>query len=78
MTYTNFQLFLKIYLAVIVEIADLALRTVIDSFEIYTINSLTKIKFETNFIMSHALFGVAHSKQNEKNTVIIIIKGSSG
>ena len=34
------------------------------------------MKFESNFIMFKALFGVAQLKQN-KNT-IIIIKGSSG
>ena len=34
----NFQNFLKIYLAVMVENFDLALRAIIDSFLIYTIN----------------------------------------
>ena len=34
MTYTNLQIFLKISLAVMVKIVDLALRAVIDSFEI--------------------------------------------
>ena len=39
------------------------IRAVIDSFEIYTINSLMKKKiFETNFIISRALFWVAQSK----------------
>ena len=33
-TTTNFQIFLKTFLAVMVEIVDLALRAVIDSFEI--------------------------------------------
>ena len=42
-----------------VEIVDLALKALIDSFAIYTINSLIEKKnFETNFIMSKALFGV--------------------
>ena len=59
-----------------VEIVDLALWAVIDSFEICTINSLIKKKFETNFIMSKALFGVAKPKANGENT-IIIIEGSS-
>ena len=55
MTYNNFQIFLKISLAVMVEI--------IDSFETNTINSLIKKKiFETNFIMSRALFWVAQLK----------------
>ena len=58
MTYTNFQIFLKISLVVMVEIVDLALRAAIDSFEIDTVNSLNKKKkFETNFVMSKALFG---------------------
>ena len=35
MTYTNLQIFLKISLAVMVKIVDLALRAVIDSFEIH-------------------------------------------
>ena len=38
------------------EIVDLALRVVIDSFEIYTINYMIKEKFETNFIMFKTLF----------------------
>ena len=39
------------------------IRAVIDSFETYTINSLMKKKiFETNFIMSRALFWVAQPK----------------
>ena len=76
-THTNFQIYVKISLSVIVEIVDLALRAVIDSFEIYTINCLvTQKKIENSFIMSKALFGVAHPKQNTKNTIIIIIKGS--
>ena len=58
MTYTNFQIFLKISLVVMVENVDLALRAAIDSFEIDTVNSLNKKKkFETNFVMSKALFG---------------------
>ena len=39
------------------------IRAVIDSFETYTINSLMKKKiFETNFIISRALFWVAQPK----------------
>ena len=58
MTHTNFHIFLKISLAVIVEIFDLAWRAVIDSFEIYTTNALIKNKtFEINFITSKSLFG---------------------
>ena len=39
------------------------IRALIDSFETYTINSLMKKKiFETNFIMSRALFWVAQPK----------------
>ena len=59
-----------------VEIFDLALRAVIDSFEIYTINSLIKKNCETSFIMPKALFEAELPKQN-KNT-IIIMKESSG
>ena len=44
-----------------------------DSFEIVIINSLIKRKFEPNFIIFKALFGVAETKQN-KNTIIIIIE----
>ena len=51
-------------------------RALTNSFEIYTVNSLIKKKFETIFIMFEASFGVAQSKQN-KNT-IIILKESSG
>ena len=39
MTYTDFQIVLKISLAVMVEIVDLALTAVMYSFENYTINS---------------------------------------
>ena len=46
MTYTNFQLFSQIFLAVMVEIVDLALIVVIDSFKINTINSLIKKRFK--------------------------------
>ena len=39
-----------------------------DSFETYTINSLMKKKiFETNFIMSRALFWVVQPKQKKNN-----------
>ena len=71
MIYTNFQIFLTISLAVLVEIFDLPLGAVIDSFQIYIINSWIKKKSETNFIMSDAL------STNKKNS-IIIIKGSTG
>ena len=54
-----------------IEIVHLALKAVIDSFEIYTINSL-----ESNFITSKALFEVAQPKQNKK--YYYIITGSSG
>ena len=40
MTQTNFQIFWKISLVVMVEIIDLTLRGVVDSFEIYIVNSL--------------------------------------
>ena len=59
MTHANFQIFLKISLALIVKIAVLALIAVIDSFKIYTINSMTKKKIENNFITSKALFRLA-------------------
>ena len=41
--YTNFQTFLEIFL-IMFEIVDLAPRAVIESFEIYTINSWIKNK----------------------------------
>ena len=61
MPYTNFQIFLKKFLAVRIEIIDLSLRAVIDSYEIWTINKLIK-KIETNFIIQ-ALFRVAQTKK---------------
>ena len=42
MTYTNFQIFWRISVAVMVESVDLALRAIIDVFEIYTINILVE------------------------------------
>ena len=63
MTYTNFQMFLKISLAVMVEIVHLALSDVIESFNTYTMNSLLVKKFETNSIMSKALYRVAKPKK---------------
>ena len=74
MTYINFQMFLNIFLVVLVEIVDLALRTVIDSFEIHTINSVIKKKFKTNFIMPKALFGVAQPKKKQKILLILLKK----
>ena len=65
MTHTNFQIFLKISLAAMVEFFDLALRAVIDSFEIYSKNLPLK-KIETNLIISEALFRVAQPQQNKK------------
>ena len=44
MTYTNIQIFQKMYPALMVKIVDLTLKAVIDSFEIYTMNSLIKKK----------------------------------
>ena len=41
-----FQIFYKISLAVMVEIFDLALRAVIDSFEISTLSFLIKKKIQ--------------------------------
>ena len=73
MIYASFQIKKK-SLVVMFEIGYLALKTVIDSFHIYTIHSLIKKVFETNSIMSEDLFWVAQPKQNE-NT-IILIKGS--
>ena len=48
-----------------VEFFDLALRAVIDSFEIYSKNLPLK-KIETNLIISEALFRVAQPQQNKK------------
>ena len=55
--------FLKIYLAVIV---DLPLRAVTDSFEIYNINSSIKKKIESNCIRFEALFGIAQPKESKE------------
>ena len=63
MNHTNFQIVLKILLSVVVEIVDLALRAVIESFEIYTIHFLLK-KIKTNFIMFIPSIWVAKLKQN--------------
>ena len=71
-----FRFFGKISLAVIVEIVNLELRAVTDVFEIHTINCLIKKKIETNYIMFKVLFGEVQPEQ--KNTIIIIIKGSTG
>ena len=61
-----------------VEILDLALRAVIYSFGMDTINSSIKKKIKTNFIISEALFGVAYKKKTKNIIfVIIIIKRSS-
>ena len=73
MTHTNFQIFLKISLAVIVEIVDLTLRAIIDSFEIYIINSIIKKKLKLISLRPKLYLGVAQSKKNS-----IIIEGSSG
>ena len=48
MTYASFQIKKK-SLVVMFEIGYLALKTVIDSFDIYTIHSLIKKIFETNW-----------------------------
>ena len=45
MTHTNFQIFLEISLAVMVEIVDFSLKAVIGFLEIYTIKSLIKNSF---------------------------------
>ena len=49
------------------EIVDLELRAVIDSFEVYAINSLYEKKIDTNFVKFKVLFRVAQLKQNKKN-----------
>ena len=73
MTHINIQIFLKISLAITVEIVYLALRTVIDSFQIYAINSSNEKKsLETNLIMSKVSFRVAQPKKT-----IIISEGST-
>ena len=41
------------------------MRAVTDYFEIYTISSFMKKKFETNFMISRALCKVEQSKQNK-------------
>ena len=67
----QFQFFLKISLVIIVEILDLALRAVIDSFKIYTIHSLIKKKIESNFITFKASFAVVRRKQNRKILLLL-------
>ena len=59
-----------------VEIIDSALRAVIDSLKIDTMNSLNKKKIKTNFIMSKALFGVIHKKKQKK--LLLLFKAISG
>ena len=65
MTHTNFQIFLKISAVVMVEIVDLALRTVIDSFEMHTMNSLVKQKIQGSFhyVQSFIWRSTAETKQ---------------
>ena len=65
MTCTNFQIFLKISLAVMVEIVDLTLRVVIDSFEIYTINS----SIEKKILRPISLRGHTHLKDKKKKKI---------
>ena len=64
MTYTNFWILLKTSLAVIIENVDLALKVVIDSFKIYTINSLWKklrlISLCESFTHKEGISGVPH------------------
>ena len=57
-----------------VGISDLALRPVIDSFEMYTINYFIKKKIGTNFIMSKALFGIARPKKKQKILLLLLNK----
>ena len=45
------------------------IRAVIDTFEIYTINSLMKKNCESNFIVFRALFCVAQPKQKKSNVL---------
>ena len=79
MTYTNFQIKKKNKsLAAMIEIVDSALRAINDFFKIWIINSLNKTKIRDYFIMSKSLFGVAQLEQNEKKSIIIIIKRRSG
>ena len=63
MTYDNYQIFLKISLAIMVEIVDLTLRAVIDCLEIYAINSL--IRKKNSRLISLCIYYI--------NTIIIII-----
>ena len=71
-TYINFQICLETSLAVMAEIDDLVLRAVIGSLDIYTINSLIKKKFQTNFLISKTLFPVARPKQ-KKNVLLLLL-----
>ena len=70
----NFHIFLKISLAEIVEIVDLALKVVIDSPKMYNMNFLTdKKNFETDFIMCKALFRVARPNKTKKILLLLLL-----
>ena len=86
MTYSNFHIFLKISLAVMIEVVDLALRAVIDSLEIYSVNFLLKKKFRNlfhfvqNFISSsiiifNKMFSFKHDPLFEIFTFAMFFKG---
>ena len=66
-TYTNFQIFLENLFGSNGRNRHGTMRAVVDSFEVYIINSLMKKKkkIETNSIMSRALFRVAQLKQKK-------------
>ena len=49
-----------------VKIVDLTLKAVIDSFKIYTKNSLIKKKFREWFHYVQALFAIVQQKQTKK------------
>ena len=88
MTYSNFHIFLKISLAVMIEVVDLALRAVIDSLEIYSVNFLLIKKFEfrnlfhfvQNFISGsiiifNKMFSFKHDPLFEIFTFAMFFKG---
>ena len=62
MTHTNFQIFLKSSLTVMLEIFDLLLRAVIAFFLNWDHKIFDWKKIESNRVMSKALFGVANPK----------------
>ena len=69
--YTNLQIFLKISRPVMVKIVDLALKAIIDYFEIYNINSLI-IKKNSRLISFCPKLYLEESNQNKKILLLLL------